>query len=222
MKVEQAIFTSLSRGGKSGYHVIARSPGVSEQDANAIAAWSPSNGALIVDPANQISVNYHPLPGGRFVLSRTCEGPPEYSGRGGKQLFTQVLLIEADDLRAAAAGPIAVYRDALALGKMVYRANPPNLLEAVELGTSHLVRDPNFWFERAKALGLPDLKPIVNRLLARESVRIAYPGDRLVLAQCILGALPPDLRFRVSFSTSLRPSAVRPCRLVLVGPEAAK
>ena len=104
--------------GLSRHRALARA---TEQDANAIAAWAPSNGALITDQSNKISVNYHPLPGGRFALSRTCEGPLEFSGRGGRQLYTHVLLLDADALRSVASGPIAIYRDALALGRFVFR-----------------------------------------------------------------------------------------------------
>jgi hypothetical protein len=58
----------------SGYHLVARSRGVSDLEAGALTTWSPSHGALLVDPANRTSVNYHSLPGGRYALSRTCEG----------------------------------------------------------------------------------------------------------------------------------------------------
>ena len=34
MRVDQAIFTSLRRGGRAGYHVVSRSPGVSDADAD--------------------------------------------------------------------------------------------------------------------------------------------------------------------------------------------
>ena len=44
MLAEQAIFTSLARRGKSGYHLVARSPGVTESEASALATWSPSHG----------------------------------------------------------------------------------------------------------------------------------------------------------------------------------
>ncbi|GAC1344075.1 MAG: hypothetical protein NVSMB14_08010 [Isosphaeraceae bacterium] len=217
MRVDQAIFTSLKRDGKSGYHVIARSLGVTERESNAIATWSPSNGALITDERNRISVNYHPLPGGRYALSRTCEGPLEFSGRGGKQLYTHVLLVDSLALRDVAAGPIAIYRDALALGRILFQRDPPNRLEQLELGSAFPGREPDHWIDRARVLGLPSIAPIVDRVLSQDTVRIVYSGDRLFLAECVLGTLPVDVRFTTSFSTGLKPSSVRPCRLALVG-----
>ena len=86
---EQAIFTSLPRRGKAGYHLVARSPGVSDSEATTLATWSPSHGALIVDAPNRTSVNFLPLPGGRFALSRTCEGRPSTAaGAGGSSTPT--------------------------------------------------------------------------------------------------------------------------------------
>jgi len=65
--VEQAIFTSLPRHGRGGYHLVSRSKGVSGQDAQAISRWSPSHGSLLQDQSNRVSVNFFSLPGGRFA-----------------------------------------------------------------------------------------------------------------------------------------------------------
>ena len=100
--VEQAIFTSLPRHGRGGYHLVSRSKGVSGQEAQAISRWSPSHGSLLQDQSNRVSVNFFSLPGGRFALSRSCEGPPEYSGRGGRQLYTHILIIDSKNLEAVA------------------------------------------------------------------------------------------------------------------------
>jgi hypothetical protein len=131
--VEQAIFTSMARRGKSGYHVVASSPGVSESEANSLGTWSPSHGALLIDAWNRTSVNFHPLPGGRHALSRTCEGPPEYSGRGGRQLYTHALILDEDDLRQAGRHPMPLYWAALALGLLRHQADPDPILKPVKL-----------------------------------------------------------------------------------------
>jgi phosphinothricin acetyltransferase len=84
MWVDQAIFTSLNRSGMSGYHVVARSVGVTEAEANALATWSPSLDALIVDaeaagiwtiqtgifPENSASLGLHERCGFRIVGRR--------------------------------------------------------------------------------------------------------------------------------------------------------
>ncbi len=216
MWVEQAIFTSLARLGKAGYHVVARSSGVSEADATALAAWSPSHGALLSDAANRTSVNFHPMPGGRFALSRTCEGPPEYSGRGGRQLYTHALVFDAAALRQARSQPFALYRDALALGYLHYRPEPDPILRPVRLSATYLRRDADSWAGLAPAQDLPYLEMLASRLATGQDVTVPYLGDRAAMAECLLAQLPAELIPQMSFATSLRPSAVRPFRLTLV------
>ena len=213
MRADQAIYTSLSRAGQSGYHLVSRSRGVSDAEARALASWSPSHDALIVDEANRASVNVHPLPGGRVAVSRTCEGPPEYSGRGGRQIYTHALLLDAEGLRRSGAHPIAISRDAMALGVLRYRAAPPPMLDEVELGRCHPPIGPDPGGMQAEGL---DLASVRSRLEAGESVEVRFPGDRVRLAEALLGALRRELAEGLSVSTSLRPSSARPFRLCLL------
>jgi hypothetical protein len=138
---EQAVFTSLPRRGLEGYHLVSRSRGVGEPDGQDLTRWAPSHGALMVDGSNRISVNFHPLPSGRFALSRTCAGPPEYSGRGGQQLYTHFLIVDDAVLQAAGFQPFFLYRDAMALGYLLYQPDPSELLEPVPLSKLHRRRD---------------------------------------------------------------------------------
>jgi hypothetical protein len=217
---EQAIFTSLPRRGKAGYHLVARSPGVSDVEANALTTWSPSHGALIVDAENRQSANFHPLPGGRFALSRTCEGLAEYSGRGGRQLYSHTLIIGEKVLRQFGNQPFLVFRDALALGYLTYRPDPETTLERVPLGSLHDAKSPEHWRERSEALGIDSATALASKLGAGEVVALAYAGDRLILAECLVSLVPDDVRPKVSFATSLRPSLVRPYQLVLTDAKA--
>src|SRR5271166_2867553 len=142
--VEQAIFTSLPRHGRGGYHLVSRSRGVTGPEAQAITRWSPSHGSLLQDQSNRVSVNFFSLPGGRFALSRSCDGPPEYSGRGGRQLYTHILIINAEYLEADAGQPFVIYRNALALGHLFYQINPAELLEPIERPGSSVPRSSVF------------------------------------------------------------------------------
>jgi hypothetical protein len=217
MWAEQAIFTSLNRLGKSGYHVVSRSPGLSESDTVTLSTWSPSHGALIVDAANRTSVNFHPMPGGRYALSRTCEGPPEHSGRGGRQLYTHALIFDPETLRYSHHQPLAIYRDALALGYLHYQADPEPVLKPVELSSLYFERDPREWVERAREMGVPGIAALRDKLEAGEDVKFPYGGDRLALVECLLGQMPAEAVPLMSFTTSLQPSAVRPYRLIVLG-----
>jgi hypothetical protein len=213
---EQAIFTSLTRLGKSGYHVVARSSGISEADATSLAAWSPSHGSLLSDAANRTSIHFHPMPGGRFAISRTCQGPPEYSGRGGRQLYTHAIVFDTAKLRQARYQPFALYRDALALGYLHYRPEPEPILRPVKLSASYPRREVDSWAEQAVGLDLPYIELLAARLAAGEDVVVPYLGDRAKLAECLLSQVSRDLIPHLSVSTSIRPSAVRPYRLTLL------
>jgi len=214
---EQAIFTSLPRAGKAGYHLVSRSQGVSDLEAGALTTWSPSHGALIIDAANRTSVNFHSLPSGRYALSRTCAGLAEYSGRGGRQLYTHTLIVDDKTLKQASNQPWAVYRHALALGYLHYRPEPETKLQPARLCSIYHIEDTAYWTEQAASLGLSSLGELVEQLASEHTVELAYTGDRTLLAECLIALLPPEIRPRVSFATSLRPSLVRPYRLVLQG-----
>lgn len=215
MWVEQAIFTSLPRRGRGGYHLVSRSPGVTEADATTIASWAPTHGSLIVDASNRTSVNFHPLPSGRLALSRTCEGPAEYSGRGERQVYTHALIVDGPALRAAGSQPIALYRDAAAQGHLRFRPEPEPILQPVGLGTSFARRNADFWAIRAHGLGLPGLDQLKTEFAAGRPIRHKYAGDRIAFIECLLGLFPAELIPVASFSTSLQPSAVRPYNIIL-------
>lgn len=221
MWVEQAIFTSMARRGRSGYHVVASSPGVSESEATSLVTWSPSHGALLVDTSNRSSVNFHPLPSGRYALSRTCEGPPEYSGRGGRQLYTHALVLDEDHLRQAGRHPISLYWAALALGILRHQAEPDPILKPVKLPSVYSQGGVPGWQSRAREIGLPPLEPLRDQLTSGQAITVPYLGNRIVLAEYLLGILPSELISLVSFTTSLQPSAVRPYRLSLVNEPAS-
>ena len=218
MTADQAIFTSMFRQGKAGYHVVARSPGVSDSEANAIVAWSPSHGGLAIDAFNRVSVNFFPLPSGRYAVARSREGRGEYSGRGGRQVFTRAVLFDSERLRHSAHNPFRIYRDALTLGHLHYRSDPASVLPAVEFfalpPSQSLHEESPPIIENEFESGTLD--KVVSQLNAGQAVVLAHSGDRLILGEHLIRRLSPDVVLRTSLSTSLVPSSVRPFRLNLV------
>lgn len=213
MPVEQAIFTSLVRDGRAGYHLVARSRGIDDADAQVLTSWCPSHGALLLNAANNCSVNFHSMPHGRFALSRTREGPPEYSGRGGRQVYTHILVLTRDELVIADWQPFALYRDALARGTMRVRLSPPSELPPIELGRTYPrrgVRDPE---ALASSVPIDQVGCWCDDLVAGRSVLVHHEGDRVRLFEALVGLLPAEAVTSLSFTTSLRSSVVRPYRL---------
>jgi hypothetical protein len=189
---------------------------VGAADAQALARWAPSHGALIVDGRNRTSVNFHPLPSGRFAISRTCAGPPEYSGRGGRQLYTHFLIVDDAVIQAAGFQPFTIYRDAIALGYLLYRSELGDVLEPAALSGLHSAGGADWWANRALELGLPPLGPMRKELQSGRRLQFAYAGERMELAECLIGLLAPEIARQTSFSTSLLPSSDRPFVLTLV------
>ena len=216
MWVDQAIFTSLLRQGRGGYHLVSRTRKLREEDAQVIARWSPSHGSLLRDADNRVSVSGFPLSGGRFALARSCEGPGEYSGRGGRQLYSHILVCDDKALQAVSGQLFAIYHNALALGHLFHQFEPPSVLEPLQLPDFHVPRLPEEWLARALELGFPPLEPLRDRLLAGRPVRFVFAGDRTALAECLIGSLPMEAVRNLSFSTSLQTSPVRPFLLSLV------
>jgi hypothetical protein len=215
---DQAIFTSLERRGKAGYHLVARSTGVSESEAAALVRWCPSHGALIVDEGNSASVNFHPLASGRFVLARTVMGRPEFSGRGGRQVYTHALLLDLDAVRTSGYRPFLIYRDALALGHLHYRPEPPVTLPRVELCSFFPKRTAGTTSAIGRALGLPVFDSVLAQLNAGQHVVLPFDGDRAALAETLIDQLEPETVLATSFATSLSPSSMRPFVLHVVAP----
>ena len=52
MLIEQAVFTSARTDRAEGYQLVARSPGVVEEDAREISVWCPSHDSLFEDGAD--------------------------------------------------------------------------------------------------------------------------------------------------------------------------
>ena len=216
MRADQVIFTSLERRGKAGYHAVARSPGVTDSEATVLSRWCPSHGGLSADEFNLASVNFHPLSSGRFALGRTVEGRPEFSGRGGRQVYTHVLLIELEHLKRSGFRPFLIYRDALALGHLHYRPEPRAVLPPAELSSYFPKRETETWSATAKALGAPVFESVIGQLNAGQPVVLPFDGDRAELAESLTGRLETEAVLTTSFATSLQPSSVRPFLLHIV------
>ena len=220
MVVEQAIFTSMARRGRSGYHLVTRSPGITENEAKSLVLWAPSHGGLIVDDENRASTNFHPLPSGRFALSRSCEGRPEYSGRGSKQVYTHFLVFDVETLAGSDYRPFAIYRDALALGYFHYHPDPETVLKPVRLSKVYPTPAERVDSELVKGFGRRLFDSLVVQVNAGQEVAVPYTGERLLLAEALVNSLPAESLIKTSFATSLVPSSVRPYRIHIIPPQA--
>lgn len=211
IKVEQAIFTSVRSRRHQGYHLVAQSPGFESSLVPVLSTWGPSHGSLLDDQPTAESINFAPLTPDWCAVSRTTYGGPEYSGRGGLQVFTRFILMRRDQLAGYENNALALIRTAMTLGFLRLHVAPPEQLEAIEL-PDHALADV---VEQTEAAHVPidDVMRILrfqNRV-AILGLRNPYP----TLAQIIQGT-PREERLHLSFTTGLKPSVHRDFRLHFV------
>lgn len=212
--IEQAVFTSAETNRMAGYQVVATSPGVCEADRRELAIWGPSHGSLVDSSPDGVSFNFHSLPSGAYCVSRTTVAGEEYSGRGGGQVYTQCLIVPAEELSRFANNPFAVLRAALAGGVLEVQRQVPTRLEPMQLVGHSAAVDSSLLLRLCHRPGPQWLATLVQAALACPCVVLAGSNETEHLIAGVLNCLPPECRVAFSFSTGLRYSPRRPFRIV--------
>jgi hypothetical protein len=211
MQIRQAIFTSLRSRKSQGYHLVAQSPDLDDQLARRLCTWGPSHASLLSDHPDAESLNFHPVADDWFAVSRTLYGGPEYSGRGGLQVFTQFLLLHREQLARYQNHPLLVAQTAQLLGNLRLMTSIPHHLSPVELPDRPL---------NGCAAQLPAMVFLREEVLRslRYPNRVAVLGlaDPLPVLTQILRDTPLEERLKLSFTTGLKPSIHRDFRLHFV------
>jgi hypothetical protein len=212
--IEQVIYTSAVTDRGAGYQIVARSPGLHDEDARELALWCPSHDSFLDLGPEAVSYNFHPLPSGAFCVSRTLPAGWEYSGRGGVRVYTHCLIVAPDVLLRFSNNPFALLRAALANGIVDIRDPLPMRLEPVTLAGGATTVDQNLLIELANQAGPKAMAALVQA--AREAVCLAVSGqvapERLIAG--LINCLPLTHRTEYSFTTGLKFSPRRPFRLV--------
>ena len=211
MLVEQAIFTSLRSRRSQGYHLVASSPGLDPQLARQLCTWGPSHASLLDDRPKAESLNFHPLSDDWYALSRTVYGGPEYSGRGGLQVFTHFLLLRSEQLSGYDNNPLVFARTARLLGNLRLLANIPAHLPPVELPTRPL---KGCGSQLDRRVHLRD--DVFRNLTLQHRIAVLGLPDPLPALAQILRDLSGEDRLNLSFTTGLKPSVHRSFRLHFV------
>ncbi len=211
MRVEQAIFTSMRSRKSHGYHLVAQSPGLPDSLYRSLTTWGPSHASLLEDRPEAESLNFHALADDWYAVSRTVYGGPEYSGRGGLQVFTQFLLLRGDQLASYEDSPLLVAQTARLLGALRLLLNVPSQLRPLELPdrplTGCAAQQPPRIFLREE---------ILRSLRFPNRVAILGVRDPLPVLTQIIRDLPREERRKLSFTTGLKPSVHRDFRLHFV------
>ncbi len=216
MLVEQALFTSAQTRHARGYHLVARSPGISDDLAQALSVWGPTHDSLLDPSATAESLNFFCLDGDWAALSRTVNGESEYSNRGGLRLETNMVVFRTDQLGGYDQHPVLLAETAMALGHLRLRAATPLRLDAVELPQTSCRQLVEF---SQRQVDREDLIAEIARATRQSRVIVVGSRQPRSLLGRVLDRLPRHERATLSFSTGLKPSLLRTFRLQFV-PEA--
>jgi hypothetical protein len=218
VQIEQAIFTSARTEHAAGYQLVARSPGITPQQARELAVWGPSHDALDPQRDEQSSVNFHRLACGTFCISKTVASGQEYSSRGGARIYTQFLLVPPAVLARFANNPFAVLRAAWAKGVLVVHEHPPSVLEAFTLAGRSAAVDEGLLAQLADQWGPHGVARLLAVALLPGVKLLTTAAQHETLFGGLLQCFPVNCRTELTFTTGLRFSPRRPFQLApLVG-----
>jgi hypothetical protein len=218
--VEQAIFTSARTQRLDGYQLVAASPGVTEAEARELSAWGPTHDSLLGRDLRAASVNFHAMASGRMCVARSVLSGGEYSGRGGRKVYTQCLVVPAEGLARFANDPFRLLEAAAAAGRLGTHDTPPGELEPFALTGRAATIDQVLLSKLAseagpRRMGLLVQAALDHPFLAVRVGRIGPAMDRLVAG--LFNLLPAECRTEFSFTTGLKYSPRRPYRLFSLG-----
>lgn len=222
MAIEQAIFTSALSDQSAGYQLVARSAGIEEGDVSALIAWGPSHDSLLDTGADAVSINFHALPSGAFCVSRTTPGGQEYSGRAGPRMYTQCLVVTAEELGRFSNNPFALLAAAFAQGALRVCERVPEALEPIRLSGRATAVDQAVLRPLASEPGPLWMGALVQAAVSGKQLALVGGAQRQRLVAGLINCLPVECRTELSFSTGLRFSPRRPYRLVCVADDVAE
>lgn len=213
MTIDQAIFTSARTARGDGYQLVARSEGVTDEEAHQLTTWGPSHDSLFDQGPSAVSYNAWMLPSGRLCASRTMSAGAEFSQRGGLRIYTQFLLVPPDAVERFAGNAFAILKAALADGKLaILDRVPPQLPQFSLAGRASLV-DRTAVDRLRTRLGPLGLAATIETVLNGETIALAGSLSPYLVYSAVINCLPPECRPEFSFTTGLRFSVRRKLRL---------
>lgn len=215
--VEQAVYGSRRSVLQRGYHLIAKSPGITGDNITHLNRWCPSHGALLDEAVDASSLNFHPLGSDNYAISRTVYGEPEFSNRGGLQVVTSILVLGKDQLARYDNNPFAVARMARAEGLLRWSPAAIRILATVALRPAASEKmshdDPG---------DAPNMTKALAAVRSGEPIVLTSSSVSPELLETLFLKVSPNERLGLSFTTGLKPSPQRPFRLHLLDEQAVR
>ncbi|NQU21669.1 MAG: hypothetical protein HQ567_10325 [Candidatus Nealsonbacteria bacterium] len=221
-QIEQAIFTSAKTDRAFGYHLAAKSPGVVQADARKLTIWGPSHDSLLELEPDAVSVNFHPLPSGAYCVSQTTASGFEYSGRGGRRVYTQCLIVPPDVFARFGNNAFAIIRAADAAGILQTYDLVPRQLDSLRLAGRATPVDQNLIARLAANPGPAPVAALIGAAIEATCLAVTGPLSAADLIAGLINLLPPECRSEFSFSTGLKFSTRRQFRILALSADRAE
>jgi len=213
-EADQAIFTSINSPRGGGYQLAATSAGISPAEARELSAWGPSHDSLWETDEVARSYNFHRLQSGRLAVSRSIHGAAEYSGRGGRSVYTHFLVFSADQFARWDCNPFDILRAA---------THTEHALEPVPQRLTNwqceLPCDTNRTRQISRLVeqagGPLNVAAALDAVLRHDAVAfVGQPAAIEAVMEVLFLLLPEETRCQISFATGLKYSPRRPVRWI--------
>ncbi len=200
---DQAIFTSIPSPMGSGYRLVAASTGLDPNEKRHIVARCPSHDGLADEGPHAEAVSFYPLPTGRLCTAYTCPAGDEHTARGGKRVYTRLVVVDPDTYRAFGGNPFDWVRAMRQADDLQPDLKPPATLPPLELCPRFA--PPSAELSAAVSqIGPAWTSAVVARMLLGEPMVILGDFAPLPLLEALLVSLPLPLRATLSVSAGLR------------------
>ena len=178
IRFEQAIFTSATRASSEGYRLIAASSGIGSAERRVIQRCAPSHASLTTDSDAARATSFLALPDGRLCVARSTHVGMEQTGRGGRRVYTHLLVLAADDFAAFDSNPFHILRLAEQAGVLTPDVDASGTLDPIAL-----TPQPDGSAVDRVTIGLDRVEPhrlrfVVERLIAGAKLVDRRPGAR--------------------------------------------
>ena len=209
IRFEQAIFTSATRASSEGYRLIAASSGIGSAERRVIQRCAPSHASLTTDSDAARATSFLALPDGRLCVARSTHVGMEQTGRGGRRVYTHLLVLAADDFAAFDSNPFHILRLAEQAGVLTPDVDASGTLDPIAL-----TPQPDGSAVDRVTIGLDRVEPhrlrfVVERLIAGAKLVVLTPDAATEIAEAVFLAVPAPLRPEISFATGLKFSLTR-------------
>ena len=123
MQLEQVVVSSTYSRTSRQNKLVSRSPGIDDQLAESILAWSPSGNDLVFGKPESINF-FHP-DGKTLALSRSFIGERQKSRDGGRHIVSHVVVFHRDQLEGYHNNVVLLTRMLRSMGLLILQTEIP-------------------------------------------------------------------------------------------------